>query len=79
MSVPETGGVEGAERAAPLVGANVVEGAPDEQRKMFPAMVWSTGTVTDEVAVTGGPLGGSPLAVAVSVIEPWLRSAWVTV
>ena len=31
-----------------------------------------------EPALTPGPLGGVPLAVEVSTMEPWSRSAWVT-
>ena len=41
---------------------------------------WVTATVTVlEVAVIGDPVGGVPLAVAWSTIEPWSMSAWVTV
>ena len=39
-----------------------------------------TGTVTEDVPVTGVcEFGGVPLAVAVSLMEPLVRSAWVTV
>ena len=41
---------------------------------------WVTSTVTGlEPAVTVPPEGGVPAAVAVSAIEPWSTSAWVTV
>ena len=32
----------------------------------------------DGVEVMGGPVGGVPVAVAESLTEPLLRSAWVT-
>ena len=42
-------------------------------------LIVTTFSVSVEVLVTGGPLGGWPVAVTVSVIDPLLRSAWVAV
>ena len=42
--------------------------------------VWPAGTLAgDGGDVTAGPLGGVPVAVAVSLTLPLSRSAWVTV
>jgi hypothetical protein len=41
---------------------------------------WVAGTVTgDRGESTGGPVGGLPVAVAVSETLPLFKSAWVTV
>ena len=40
---------------------------------------WVAGTVVVEVSVTGGPVGGVPVAVPVLVTAPASRSAWVVV
>lgn len=42
-------------------------------------LIWVTNSVRVEVPVTGGPLGGVPMTVAVSTTDPLLMSAWVTV
>src|SRR4030088_1762172 len=42
--------------------------------------VWVAGTIAgDGGETTGGPVGGCPVAVAVSSTLPLFRSAWVTV
>ena len=46
---------------------------------MVSPVFWLAGTVTwFEVPVMVPPPGGVPVAVEVSLIEPLLRSAWVT-
>ena len=39
----------------------------------------AAGMVTEDVSVTGGPVGGVPVAVPVLVTDPASTSAWVVV
>ena len=54
-----------------------VAGEADLVRASVPRQVAATEALAG-AEVTGAPLGGTPLAVAVSLIEPLSRSSWVT-